>query len=168
MSPQIEALFVAANGSEPMRRVTQVDAVAGCGIRGDRYCEGTGFYTPYDVCQVTLIEAEALEEMTERYGVSVSDGEHRRNIVTRGLRLTDLRGRELRIGEVGLVYDRPRPPCGYIQRLTGQKKLTKALGGGFGEPRGGVCVDVLTNGPIRVGDAIEVLGELAPPLRTLP
>jgi MOSC domain-containing protein YiiM len=164
----VDQLFVTDHGGRPMVAVGEVEAVPGCGLRGDRYCEGTGFYVPYDVCQVTMIAVEDLESAAEMFGVVVGEGEHRRNIVTRGLDLPALRGRSLTIGEVRLSYERPRPPCGYIQKLTGQKQFTKALGGRWGSPRGGICLTVDSGGAIRVGDPIEVLGERLPPLRSLP
>lgn len=164
----VEAIFVTTKGSRPMERVDQVEAVVGRGLAGDRYAEGTGFYSPWDVCQVTLIAAEDLEAMAAE-GFAVADGEHRRNLVTRGLDVHDLRGRTFSVGAVQLAYDRPRPPCGYIQRLTGQPGFTRALGGAWGSPRGGICAEVRTGGLLRVGDAIRLAGgEAPPPLRTLP
>ena len=48
--------------------------VEGCGIEGDRYCEGTGFWTRYgDVCQVTLIEGEDLDYIEDELGIGVKE-----------------------------------------------------------------------------------------------
>jgi hypothetical protein len=56
MKGVVEGIFVAGEGSAAMERVEEVLTIEGCGIEGDRYCEGTGFWTRYgDVCQVTLI-----------------------------------------------------------------------------------------------------------------
>src|SRR4028118_527948 len=92
MSGRVEEIFVTGEGSAAMESVEEVDTVEGCGIKGDRYCEGTGFWTRYgDVCQVTLIEGEHLDFIENELGISVKDGQHRRNIITRGVRLLDLR-----------------------------------------------------------------------------
>lgn len=146
----IETIFIASKGSAPMRRLDEVEAVAGGGIRGDRYCERSGYWTAVDECQVTLIEAEALEEIAAS-GVRVLEGEHRRNLVTRGVRLDSLCGKRFQVGGVILEYDRPRPPCGYIQSIT-QAGMTQALMG-----RGGICARVVEGGVIRERDSIAAL-----------
>jgi MOSC domain-containing protein YiiM len=147
----VEGIYVTGKGSAAMERVEEVRTIEGCGIEGDRYCEGTGYWTPYgDVCEVTLIELEDLDYIQNELGIRVSNGEHRRNIVTRGIRLEDLRRKRFRIGETVLEYDRPRPPCRHIQDLT-EPGMTRALKG-----RGGICARVVEAGKIRAQDAIEV------------
>ncbi|WP_143529263.1 MOSC domain-containing protein [Rubrobacter xylanophilus] len=149
----VEEIYVTSEGSAPMRRVSEVETVAGCGIRGDRYCEGTGYWTSYgDVCEVTLISAEDLDHIEDEFGISVKNGEHRRNLVVRGLDLSSLRGRRFRVGEAVLEYDRPRPPCRHVQDLS-EPGMTRALKG-----RGGICARVVEAGRIRAGDRIEPLG----------
>ena len=132
-----------------MLNVDEVEAVAGAGLRGDRYLQRTGYWTGVDECQVTLIQAEALDQIATDSGIGVSQGEHRRNIVTRGIALKDLVGCRFRVGNALLEYDRPRPPCGYIQGIT-EKGMTRALGG----TRGGICARVVEGGKIRPNDAV--------------
>jgi MOSC domain-containing protein YiiM len=126
MNGVVEEIYVAPRGSTAMERVEEVRTIEGCGIEGDRYCEGTGFWTPYgDVCQVTLVEGEDLDYIQNKLGIRVKDGEHRRNVVTRGIRLKDLRRKRFRIGETVLEY-------------------------------GSICARVVEGGRIRTRDAIEV------------
>ena len=147
----VEGIFVTGQGSAPMERVDEVTTVEGCGIEGDRYCEGTGFWTRYgDVCQVTLIEGEDLDFIENELGISVRDGQHRRNIITRGVRLLDLRKKRFRVGEALLEFDRSRPPCRHVQDLS-EPGMTRAL-----KNRGGICARVVEAGRIRAQDAIEV------------
>jgi MOSC domain-containing protein YiiM len=157
----VEGIYVARKGSAAMERVEEVRTIEGCGIEGDRYCEGTGFWTPYgDVCEVTLISSEDLDHIESELGIRVRNGEHRRNIVTRGIDLNDLRRKRFRIGEarrkrfrIGeaiLEYDRPRPPCRHVQDLT-EPGMTRALKG-----RGGICARVVEGGVIRAQDTIVV------------
>jgi MOSC domain-containing protein YiiM len=151
MKGVVEGIFVTGEGSAAMERVEEVRTIEGCGIEGDRYCEGTGFWTGYgDVCQVTLISSEDLDYIESELGISVANGEHRRNIVTRGVDLGDLRRKRFRVGEALLEYDRPRPPCRHVQDLT-EPGMTRALRG-----RGGICARVIEAGVIRAQDAIEV------------
>ena len=146
MTGTVEAVFIAGKGGDPMQQLEEVEAVVDRGLRGDRYMERTGYWTDVDECQVTLIQGETLDRISE---VTVDSGEHRRNIVTRGIDLMKLVGKRFQVGEAELIFDRPRPPCGYIQTIT-QGGMTKALGG-F---NGGICARVLTGGMIRAGDSI--------------
>lgn len=152
MAGVVEAIYVTAKGGEPMVKVEEVRAVADGGLEGDRYMTRTGYWTNIDECQVTLIEGEVLDQIASGSDVRVKDGEHRRNIVTRGIELDTLAGRQFTVGEAVMIFDRPRPPCGYIQTIT-QKGMTKALGG----MRGGICARVLTSGAIRPNDSIELV-----------
>ena len=115
----------------------------------------TGYWSGLDYCQVTLIEGEALDQITETYGVDVTAGQHRRNIVTRGLPFGSLIGVQLSIGEAVLAYDRPRPPCRYLESIT-EPGMTRALAA----RRGGICMRIVKSGTIGVADVVKVI---APP-----
>jgi MOSC domain-containing protein YiiM len=147
----LASIFIAGGGGAPMHRVESVEAVSGAGLRGDRYSNHVGHWSPLDECQVTLVAAETLDEISDLFGVSVHEGEHRRNLVTRGIDLVTLYGRTFTVGEAVLVFDRPRPPCQYIASIT-EPGMTRALGA----RRGGICARVVESGVIRVGDQIAV------------
>ncbi len=152
MKGVVEEIYIAPRGGATMQRVDEVEALAGAGLRGDRYLERTGYWTGTDECQVTLIEAETLDAIRAESELRVKSGEHRRNLVTRGVRLHDLRSKRFAVGEVVLEYDRPRPPCAYIQSIT-QPGMSAALR----RLRGGICARVLRPGVIRANDAVEPL-----------
>jgi len=147
----VEAIFVTGVGGAPMHHVESVEAVAGRGLHGDRYADHVGHWSPSDECQVTLIAGESLDEIAVTSGVSVRAGEHRRNVVTRGLDLINLYGRTFTVGDVVLVFDRPRPPCSYIASIT-EAGMTRALGA----RRGGICARVVGSGVLRVGDEVVI------------
>ena len=154
---RLEEIYTTEAGGEPMRGRESVDAVAG-GLDGDRYCTGRGHYSPFDVCEVTLVQAEALETIEARAGIDLSDGRHRRNLVIRGGDVHELLDTQFSLGEAVFDGTRPRPPCRYIEQLTGEDGLMRALGKG----RGGICARIETPGKIRVGDEIsgvESLGD---------
>lgn len=151
MSGAVVKIFVAPGGGVPMQAVEEIEAVAGRGLKGDRYSQRNGYWTDVDECEVTLIESECLEEIRAKAGVSVESGEHRRNIITQGIRLDSLLGKRFQVGTAIFEYDRPRPPCGYIESLT-EQGMTRALLG-----RGGICARVVASGIIRPNDPIEVL-----------
>ncbi|MFB6296002.1 MAG: MOSC domain-containing protein [Halobacteriales archaeon] len=146
----VSALFVAEAGSEPMEAIEEVEAVAGRGLRGDRYFDGTGYYAPFDTCQVTLIAGEAIAEIDAAFDLDLSAGEHRRNVVTEGVDVHDLLDHRFRVGDAVLEGTRPRPPCPHVEELAGEEGVASALA----EGRGGICANVITTGEIRVGDPI--------------
>ncbi len=150
-SGSVDQLFVALESGEPMVHQESIELIEG-GIVDDRYLRGTGYYSPYDVCEVTLIEAEAIEIAHEEFGIDLWDGRHRRNIVTRGLDLGELLEATFRIGEAELRGTRPRPPCAHVETVAGEEGVASALGDG----RGGICARVISPGEIAVDDAIEI------------
>lgn len=152
MEGVVREIYITDRGSAPMVRVPEVVAVAGGGLEGDRYHLGTGYWAGYDRCAVTMIAAEDIDEISSTTGISVGNGEHRRNIITKGVSLLDLAGKRFRVGDAVLEYDQPRPPCRYIQSLT-EPGMTKALG----RNRGGICVRVIEGGTIKPGDAITLV-----------
>ena len=95
-----------------------------------------------------MVEAEALE------GVGLEFAEARRNVVVRGAALNELVGRRFRIGGVELHARRLCEPCRHLEKLTERDGLMRTLAG-----RGGIRVDVLTDGDIAVGDELAELPE---------
>jgi len=153
MAGVVEGIFLALEGGAHMMGVEVATALEGCGLEGDRYCAGTGHWSRFGrVCEVTFIAAEDLDDIERETGVSVKNGEHRRNVVTRGINLkSGRRGQRFGVGEVVFEYRGPRSVCRYIERLT-EVGMTQALKG-----RGGICARVIKNGAVRLGDEIELL-----------
>lgn len=157
-----ERIYTTPEGSAPMEEVEQIEAVARQGLRGDRYMKGTGYYSGIDECgyvecEVTLIESEAIEEMSEEFDIDLSDGRHRRNIVTSGIEVYDLLDQQFTIGDVTFEGTRPRPPCAHVEQVADESGVARALK----NERGGICASVVEDGIIHVGDELEVLGEPA-------
>ncbi len=148
----IELIALAAEAEGPMKAVSAAEAIEGRGLLGDRYERQAGtFSSPkgagYDP---TLVEAEALEELSTR-GVGLPPIEARRNIVVRGIALDDLIGRRFRVGEVECFGQRRCEPCWHLERLTRPGVLRGLV------HRGGLRADVLPGGRIRTGDSVEAL-----------
>lgn len=155
MNGCVDELYIADSAGEPMRAVEMVDAVAG-GLDGDRYQLGTGYYTPFDVCEVTLVADEALEAIREEAGIDLSGGEHRRNVVTHGVDLSELLDARFRVGDAVLEGTRPRPPCRHVEAVAGLDGLMDAL-----RDRGGICASVVEPGSLGIGDAITYVEDTA-------
>lgn len=145
----VEALMIGPDRKKPMFSVPEVRAIAGAGLEGDRYCIERGtFSKKLPSNQVTLIETESLEAAERDYGLQVTAEESRRNVLTCGMALNHLVGREFQIGEVRLRGLRLCEPCTHLQSLTG-KPVLKAL-----RHRGGLRAEILSGGVIKVGDKI--------------
>lgn len=152
MAGTIEAIYTApAEGAAP-EKMAHILAVQGCGLQGDRYCEGTGHWSRFGrVCEVSFIAAEDLEAIERETGVQVKNGEHRRNVVTRGIDPERLRNRRFRVGEALFEYRGPRSVCRYIERIT-EPGMTAALRG-----RGGFCARVVAGGAFNASDIITLV-----------
>ena len=153
MSGSVEGIYVAPRGGERAERVGEARVLEGLGLEGDRYSEGTGHWSRFGMraCGVTFVAAEDLDAMEREAGVSVTDGEHRRNVVVRGLDLASLRRRRFRVGEALFEYQKPCSICRHVERLT-EPGMTEALKG-----RGGICARVVEGRRIREGDPVTVL-----------
>jgi MOSC domain-containing protein YiiM len=150
---QVEAIHIASGAGAPMQSMSEIDAVAGVGLAGDRYSAGLGFYSarPTDpgAREVTLFEAEVLERLSSEHGIVLGVADHRRNLTIRGVRLGGLLGHRFRIGEVVLEGVKDCPPCDHLEQLTGKPVLQPLV------HSGGLRARVLESGTIRVGDVIE-------------
>jgi MOSC domain-containing protein YiiM len=145
----LTAIFLSAEAGQPMTSVPEVHAVAGAGLQGDRYFLETGTFSEKSPGnQVTLIESEALTAAARDYKFEIAEGESRRNLLTSGIALNHLVGREFRIGGVRFRGFKLCEPCGYLEKLTG-KQMIKAL-----RHRGGLRAEILSDGTIKVGDTI--------------
>jgi MOSC domain-containing protein YiiM len=153
---EVIGIFVAASAGAPMREIAEATAIAGAGIEGDRYRDGTGFYSPVPgPRQLTLIETETLDALLAEHGIALLPRESRRNLTTRGLRLNDLVGKRFTIGDVLCEGIRLCPPCTHLEEITGKPVLAPLI------DRGGLRADILTGGTIRRGATIAVQETLA-------
>ena len=147
----VELLAVAPQAEAPVRLVQQARALAGRGLEGDRYAAGTGTFSPRGAhrpgYELTLIAAEVVEELTER-DAALDFASTRRNVLTRGLDVNALVGRDFTIGEVRCRGLRLAEPCAHLERLSGPGLLRPLI------HRGGVRADVLGDGTVEVGSAV--------------
>lgn len=146
----VVSIHIAGEAQREMRSVPEVRAVAGRGLEGDRYFRRKGTFSgnPGAGREITLIEIEAIEALESEYDLKLDPGDARRNVVTRGVRLNDLVGREFNVGEVTLRGVRLCEPCAHLARLTDRRALPGLV------HRGGLRADIVRGGVIRAGDPI--------------
>jgi steroid delta-isomerase-like uncharacterized protein len=92
-----------------MQTVRTASAIPAQGLEGDRYFtkQGTFSNTAGAVRDVTLIESESVESLNSKLGLRFSPADMRRNLVTRGVALNHLVGRDFRVGDAIAALDDP-------------------------------------------------------------
>jgi MOSC domain-containing protein YiiM len=154
----IESIYIARQKGEALRQIPSARIVVDRGLEGDRYfdCQGSFSKWPGGGRAVTLIAVEAIEAIAAEHGFDLSDGKHRRNLVTRGVNLDALVNKCFAINDVILIGNRLCAPCKYLERLIAPG-LYEAIKG-----RGGLRADVLRSGEIKQGDGLQILPSRPP------
>ncbi|MGE5326146.1 MAG: MOSC domain-containing protein [Deltaproteobacteria bacterium] len=149
----LESIHISPQAAAALKDVPEARVVPGKGIEGDRYFDGTGTWSnhPGNGREVTLVEAEAIAAIASESGINLAPGASRRNLVTRGVPLNHLVGREFRVGEVRLKGMRLCEPCEHLEGLT-QKGVKSAL-----LHRAGLRAEALSEGTLRIGDTIALV-----------
>ncbi|HEX5683659.1 MAG TPA: hypothetical protein VFY73_06440 [Ideonella sp.] len=150
----IEHIFLATESGGPQQACERICVLAGKGIEGDRY------FDRHDEPgqNLTLIEAEEIEAFLNEHQRPIDLSVTHRNLVTRGVRLNELVGREFLVGEVRLRGVELCEPCmGMGQALAGDS-LTPAQVVKRLVQRGGLRADVLSDGLIERGAVLRPLG----------
>lgn len=153
----VVAIHIAPEAGVDVQRRERVDAVAGRGLRGDRYFAGEGTYSASarDVPrEMTLIESETLAALEREVSIELSPGAHRRNVTTEGVALDRLVGERFRVGDAVCEGVELCEPCSYLERLLGIDELYDAL-----VHRGGIRARIVESGSIAVGDEVAARGE---------
>ncbi len=146
MNGTVVGICISPVAGEPMQLVTEVEAIAGAGLKGDRYAMGEGSFNKGSPGkrQVTFMNAIFFE------GSGFDYVDSRRNIVTSGIELMWLIGREFRICHArfrGLKYC---DPCTRPSKLSGKERSFQEA---FFD-RGGLAAEIIEGGMIRLGDAV--------------
>ncbi len=149
----LRSIWISPTARTSLFSLAEVRAVPGRGLEGDRYFLACGTFStwPGGGRAVTLIAEEALDAIRDEHGIDLHEGRSRRNLVTSGIALDDIQDRTFRIGTAVFRGIRPCHPCRHLEGIT-QEGVFDAL-----KDRGGFRADVLEEGVIHVGDAIELL-----------
>jgi len=147
---KLEAIFISPQAGAAMQARSQVRAVPGKGLEGDRYFAQAGTFSEKGGRgrELTLIESEAIAALQAEAQIELPAGATRRNLVTRGVPLNHLVGKEFRVGAVRLRGLRLCEPCQHLEELT-QPGVRAGL-----IHRGGLRVEILNEGILQVGDVI--------------
>ncbi|MDX2464978.1 MAG: sulfurase [Porticoccus sp.] len=148
----VERIYISTDVGGEQLESESIDLVAASGIVGDR---NYGL-SKWPGQNLTLIEAEEVEafivEQNLVYDLSIT----RRNIVTRGVRLNELVGKEFLIGTVRLKGVELCEPCSSLGDALASTTLSKSQVVERFLHRAGLRADVLTSGVITVGADVTV------------
>ena len=140
-------ISIAKESKGVMESVESVEAIEGKGIIKDRH-----FINNNDKkCQITLIEIENIKYYNKVTGVLIPSIDFRRNIITEGVELNKLIGKDFFIGEVKVKAHDLCRPCKYLQEKFKQKNVIKEL-----MLKGGLRCEILKSGKISVNDQLKI------------
>ena len=141
-------ICIASESGKKMEEINSIKVIANKGIVNDRYFKEDNDKN----IQITLIESENVDYYNKISGTNLIPTDFRRNVITKGISLNKLIGKEILLGEVRMKVHDLCEPCRYLQELLGEKNLVKKL-----LNRGGLRCELLTNGNININDLIRVL-----------
>tara|TARA_B100000929_G_scaffold137638_1_gene109085 strand:- start:1732 stop:2175 length:444 start_codon:yes stop_codon:yes gene_type:complete len=144
----VSNICITSESGQQMEVKQSVEVLANKGILQDRYFNEINEKDT----QITLIESENVEYINKSMGTNFLDIDFRRNIITKGIKLNQLVGKKIKVGQVTMKVHRLCDPCRYLQDLLNQKNLIKTL-----LNKGGLRCELLTDGKISINDNIEVL-----------
>ena len=141
-------LGITSNNNKKIEEVETIEVLANKGVVGDRHFDN--YNDPF--CQLSLIEAENIDEYNLKFGLNIPYLDFRRNIITKGIKLNDLVGKKLSIGNVEVEGIDLCRPCRHLTEMLDQENILKEF-----LRKGGLRCQILSSSKIKVGDAIKVL-----------
>ena len=136
---------ISENRSNKIVNVNEVEAIKGKGLVGEKHFKENNKKR----IQITLIEIENINHYNKITGTKIPAINFLRNIVTEGIRLNVLVGREFFIGAVKVKAHDLCRPCKNLQEFLQQKNTVKEL-----LHTGGLRCEILSDGKIYVNDQI--------------
>ncbi|CAM3109911.1 MOSC domain-containing protein [Rariglobus hedericola] len=137
-------------GEHPILSVSEIECVAGHGIRGDRYFD----YKPDYKGQITFFAAEIYDELCATFlplaGTHPEPSAFRRNVITRGIDLNTLIGQQFTIQGITFLGTAECSPCHWMDQAFAPRAHA-AL-----KDHGGLRAKILTDGWLRVSPASSI------------
>ena len=144
---RVIGLGIVKNNNQKIQEVSKVELVKGKGIVGDRH-----FHENNDVRnQITLIESENIDYYNDKFKTNYTYLDFRRNVITKGIELNDLVGKNFLIGNIELKGHDLCKPCRHLEEMLNGKDIIKEF-----LRRGGLRCEILISGTINLQDKITI------------
>ena len=98
-----------------------------------------------------VIEKENIDYYNHAFETNFNYLDFRRNLVTENIRLNDLVGKTILVGEIKIKVNDLCRPCKDLQNNLNQKNIIKEF-----LRRGGIRCEIMSSGKINIGDNIEI------------
>ena len=134
------------NKGDEIVNVNNIEAIKGKGLVNERHFKENNEKR----CQITLIEIENINHYNRITGTTIPAINFLRNIITEGIQLNELVGKEFFIGAVKVKAHDLCRPCKYLQESLHQKNIIKEL-----LLTGGLRCEILSSGRIYINDQIK-------------
>ena len=134
------------NKGDEIVKVNNIEAIKGKGLVNERHFKENNEKR----CQITLIEIENINHYNRITGTTIPAINFLRNIITEGILLNELVGKEFFIGSVKVKAHDLCRPCKYLQESLQQKNIIKEL-----LLTGGLRCEILSSGRIYINDQIK-------------
>lgn len=126
MAGEVYEIYIAEAGKSPVLQ-SSISAEANRGLVGDRYYNGTGTFSNKLIkkrkSELTFIAAEEIDAFNAASGESLGYGDARRNVITRGVELASLIGKEFSIGSARFLGIEHCEPCSHLASTVNSKVL---------------------------------------------
>ena len=142
---KVHEIGIYKNKGDEIVNVNNVEAIQGKGLVNERHFKENNDKR----CQITLIEIENINHYNRTTGTTIPAISFLRNIITEGIQLNELVGKEFFLGAVKVKAHDLCRPCKYLQESLLQKNTVKEL-----LQTGGLRCEILSSGKICVGDQI--------------
>ena len=145
---EIYKIGIVKNSNQKINDVDLIEVVKDKGIVGDRHFNE--FNDPYN--QLSLIECENIDYYNNKYNLNIPHIDFRRNIVTKGIKLNDLVGKKIQLGNAIVEGIDLCRPCKHLSEKLNQNNIIKEF-----LRRGGLRCQILSSSKICIEDEIKVL-----------
>jgi MOSC domain-containing protein YiiM len=150
----IKALFIARQHRSEQSSVETIELNAAKGIMGDRHYDKHNWPGQ----NLTLIESEQISLFNQQYQQNIALSDTRRNIVTSGVQLNKLVGKQFTIGDALLYGVELCQPCRSLaEALSDKCSMTKHDIIKAFTDRGGLRASVIIGGTCRVDMPIHII-----------
>jgi len=141
---EIISIHFVRNRNDVAESCNHVTVHSNFGIVGDYRSD------KFQIGQITLVEAEAIDTMARKLGHKIPAGASRRQVMVKGIELNELIGQNLRIGQILVRVEDKCNPCNNMETKIGPGAKDAM------NDKGGIRCRIIKGGELFVGDKITV------------